>query len=364
VPDRVLTLRELNRATLARQLLLERESLPATDALKRLAGLQAQSPAPAFIGLWSRLRSFTREDLIGPIERREIVRATMMRATLHLFTAADYRLLRPAIQPALTRDSERVRARVEGLDVEGLLRAARRLLKQEPRSFVEMRRHLTEREPGRDPSALGYMVRMNLPMIQVPSADPWGYSSTAPYAIAESWLGKPLRRSAKPHDLIRRYLAAFGPSTVGDLQAWSGLTGMKLTFEKMRPELRTFRDERGRELFDVQDGPLPDADTPAPPRFVPDYDNLILSHADRTRVIADEHRSSVFLKAARVRATFLLDGFVRGTWKIERAKGGATLVVEPFKRIPKADRAALSAEGEELLRFVEPDAKRQALRFT
>jgi len=363
VPDRVLTLRELNRATLARQLLLERASIGPTEALERVAGVQAQSPAPAFIGLWTRLRDFAREDLIGAIERREVVRATMMRATLHLFTATDYRRLRPAIQPALSRDAERVRARVEGLDVEGLLRAARRYLKKEPRSFVDLRNHLTEREPGRDPSALGYTVRMHLPLIQVPSADTWGYSSTAPYATAESWLGKPLGRSTKPHELIRRYLAAFGPSTVADLQAWSGLTGMKATFEKLRSELRTFRDERGRELFDVQDGALPDADTPAAARFVPDYDNLILSHADRTRLIADEHKPSVFLKAARVRATVLLDGFVAGTWKIERARGGATLLVEPFRRLSKADRAELKHEGEELLRFVEPDAKRQTVRF-
>ena len=138
---------------------------------------------------------------------------------------------------------------------------------------------------------------------------------------------------------------------------------MKATFEKLRPELRTFRDERGRELFDVQEGPLPDAETPAPPRFVPDYDNLILSHADRTRVIADEHKPSVFLKAARVRATFLLDGFVRGTWKVERAQGDVKLLVEPFGRVSKADRAALTAEGGGLLRFVEPDAQRSAVRF-
>ena len=179
------------------------------------------------------MRNFTREELIEPIERHEVVRATMMRATLHLLTAADYRLLRPAIQPALTRDAERVRARLEGMDVEGLLRAARRYLKKEPRSFVELRRHLTEREPDRDPSASD-MVRMHMPMVQVLVGRPYGHPSTAPYATAESWLDKPLGRSTKAHELIRRYLAAFGPSTVGDLQAWSGLSGMKATFEKLR----------------------------------------------------------------------------------------------------------------------------------
>ena len=204
---------------------------------------------------------------------------------------------------------------------------------------------------------------MHLPLIQVPSGDPWGYSSTAPFATAESWLGKPLGRSGKPQELIRRYLAAFGPSHRRGPASVVWPDRDKEMFETLRPELRTFRDERGRELFDVPDGALAAGETPAPARFLPDYDNLILSHADRTRVIADEHKPSVFMKAARVRATFLLDGFVRGTWKIERARGGVTLLVEPFKRLAKADRAALKDEGEELVRFVEPEAKRQTVRF-
>jgi hypothetical protein len=186
----------------------------------------------------------------------------------------------------------------------------------------------------------------------VPSGGVWGYAGNAPYTTPECWLGRPLSGSENARDLILRYLAAFGPASVRDVQTWSGRAQLKQLVEEIKPELRTFRDEKGNELFDLPDAPLPPADTPVPPRFVPDYDNLILSHAERGRVVPDEHRKKVFLPAARVRATFLIDGFVRGVWKIEKTRKAATLLISPFEPLSKANRDTLSEEGERLVRFV------------
>ncbi len=351
--DRVLTLRELNRATLARQMLLDRQAIPVLDAVERLAGLQAQVTSPPYVGLWTRLRDFRREDLTRLMEERQVVRATLMRATLHLMTAEDYLLLRPALQPALTRSMNSIAGkRLDGLDVDRLVGAAREYFEREPHPFADLRPLLSELEPDRDPSALAYAVRTSLPLVQVPSGGVWGYSGKAPFTTAERWLGRALSGSEDPRRLVLKYLAAFGPATVRDVQTWSGRMQLKQPVEELRAELRTFRDERGNELLDLPDAALPPEDTPAPPRFVPDYDNLVLSHADRGRVISDEHRKKVFLSAARVRATFLIDGFVRGAWKVEKTRKTATLVIEPFEPISTEDRAALSDEGERLVRFL------------
>ncbi|MDQ3435800.1 MAG: winged helix DNA-binding domain-containing protein [Actinomycetota bacterium] len=351
--DRVLTLRELNRATLARQMLLDRQAIPVLDAVERLAGLQAQVTSPPYVGLWTRLRDFRREDLTRLMEERQVVRATLMRATLHLMTAEDYLLLRPALQPALTRSMNSIAGkRLDGLDVDRLVGAAREYFEREPHPFADLRPLLSELEPDRDPSALAYAVRTSLPLVQVPSGGVWGYSGKAPFTTAERWLGRALSGSEDPRRLVLKYLAAFGPATVRDVQTWSGRMQLKQPVEELRAELRTFRDERGNELLDLPDAALPPEDTPAPPRFVPDYDNLVLSHADRGRVISEEHRKKVFLSAARVRATFLIDGFVRGAWKVEKTRKTATLVIEPFEPISTEDRAALSDEGERLVRFL------------
>lgn len=363
-PERILTPRELNRATLARQMLLERASLPALDAVERLVGLQAQVPSPPYVGLWTRLRDFRREDLTRLLGERRVVRATLMRATLHLMSAADYLLLRPALQPALTRSLQSIAGRrVQGLDVDELVATVREFFAQQPRAFAELNAVLSESLPDRDPSALAYAVRTHLPLVQVPTGGTWGYSGRVPFTPAESWLGRPLATSQDPRHLFLRYLAAFGPAGVMDFQAWSGLTRTKEDIEALKPELRVFRDEKGNELLDLPDAPRPPEGAPAPARFVPDYDNLVLSHADRTRVISDEHRKGVFLPAARVRATFLVDGFVRGAWKMEKKKRAATLVVEPFEPLADEDRDALTEEGERLVRFVAGGAKTAEVRF-
>ncbi|QIN79322.1 winged helix DNA-binding domain-containing protein [Rubrobacter marinus] len=352
-PERTLTLRELNRATLARQILLGREALPVPEAVGRLIGLQAQVVSPPYAGLWTRLEGFRPRDLTHALEERKIVRATLMRSTLHLMTAEDYLLLRPALQPALSRAlNSFFGKRARGLDAERIVAAARAYLDEEPRAYGELRSHLAGLYPDRDPEALAYAARTYLPMVQVPSVGAaWGFSGRPPYATSESWLGEAPSGSGSPRALILRYLAAFGPATTGDAQAYLGMARLKEHVEALRPELRAFRDEGGRELFDLPDAPLPGADAPAPVRFLPEYDNVLLAHADRTRVIADEHRARVFLSAGRVRATFLVDGFVAGTWKVEREGGSARLEIEPFGTLPDETRSSLDEEGERLLRF-------------
>ncbi len=362
--ERVLTLRELNRATLARQLLLERASMPVPAAIERLVGLQAQLALPPYVGLWTRLRDFQRDDLARLIEDRRIIKATLMRATLHLFAAEDFLLLRGALQPALAGASGSIaKRRGQELDVDKLVAVARAYIAEEPRSFAEISAMLAERMPETDLGSMRYTVRTHLPLVQVPVSSGWSYPGNPKFTLAETWLGKPIPGEDNLPALVFRYLAAFGPATVADMQTWSGLGKLKDTFEKLKPDLRIYHDERGRELLDLPDMPLPGAETPAPERFLPEFDNLLLSHKDRTRIIADEYRAKVYLPALRVAATILVDGVVRGAWKIEKAKGTATLVIEPFAPLTKQNRNALSEEGERLIRFVESGAKAFAVRF-
>jgi hypothetical protein len=356
VTTNTLSLRQLNRATLARQLLLERHRISAIEAVERLCGLQAQEAKHPFTGLWTRLDGFSREELAEALSARAVVRATLMRATLHLMSARDYAALRAPLSPALTQAMSVLGARAEGLDIEKVLPVARALFAEKPRTFNELRPLLAEAFPGVSDRALGYGVRLELPLVMIPTDDRWAFPSVARFALAETELAEPLAAEGAPEALVLRYLAAFGPATPADAQTWSGLGGLKPAFESLRDGLRVFRDERGRELFDLPDASRPDEDTPAPARFLPEFDNLVLSHADRTRVLADEHRGEVVTKNLRVRATFLCDGFVRGTWDIVRKKTSATLTLRPFEALPKGAARELAEEGEELLRFVEEDA--------
>jgi hypothetical protein len=363
--DRTLTLRELNRATLARQLLLERHDLSPVAALERVAGLQSQAHAPPFIGLWTRLRDFDERDLQAAIDRHEVVRATMMRHTVHMVSAADYVRFREVIQPALERSfGGSTRKRVGEGQVAAAVDAARERLADGPQTFAQIRALIQELLPDSDHAALSYGVRTHVRLIAVPKDVRWRFGGTAPFALAEDWLGQALPDDSDPRELILRYLAAFGPATLPDIQMWSGLAGLRPAVDALRPELRTFSDQRGRELFDVPGAPLPGGDTPAPLRFLPEFDNTLLAHSDRTRVIADEHRPRVYFQAGRVIGTFLLDGFVSGSWKLQRAKSAATLVLEPFRKLTKAERAALAAdEADALIRFAEPDAEVRDVRI-
>ena len=282
-----------------------------------------------------------------------------MRSTIHLVTARDCLALRPVVQPALDRDlfgNHTHGPPIKGMGIEALVAAGRALLEERPRTGKELGALLAERWPGRPPASLAYAVRNLVPLIQVPPRGVWGKSGPAAHTTAETWLGRPLDPDRSPDGMVTRYLAAFGPATVKDAQAWSGLTRLREVFERLRPDLRTFRDERGGELFDLPDAPRPDPDTPAPPRFLPEFDNALLSHADRTRIIGDEYRKRISARLGMVPGAVLVDGFVRGTWKGRRTCKKATVEIEPFEPLPNGDRDALAEEAEKLVHFVaEPE---------
>ena len=346
-----LTLPQLNRATLARQLLLARERVAPVDAVERLGGLQAQEPKPASLALWTRLDGFEHAQVHDALTQRSIVRGTMMRATLHMTSAADYAALRASLQPMLTSAMAGILRQRGDVDVERVLPVARALLAERPRTFNDLRAELSERFPQFDHRALGYVVRMQLPLLMVPSDDRWSFPSDACFTLAEDWIDRPLAGEDLPA-LVRRHLAAFGPASAADVQAWSGLKGLKPVLDGMADELVALRHGR-RTLYDLPDAPRPDADTPAPPRLLPEFDTLLLAHQDRTRVIEDERRKALATKNLRVQATFLVDGFVAGSWAIERKRGAATLTLSAFETLAKPVKDELAAEAEALLRFLE-----------
>jgi Winged helix DNA-binding domain len=352
----VLSVRALNRATLARQLLLARESCTVVSAVERLCGLQAQEPKPPFIGLWSRVEGFEREQLRAALEAREVVRATLMRGTLHLMSAADFEALRATLRPVLEQGLRLLGDRAEGLDVAAVVPVARGLLEQQPRTFADLRALLVEAFPAVNDRALGFAVRMCVPLVMVPTDDTWAFRSVSAFTLADEWLGRAIGDDPDPRPLVLRYLAAFGPASAADVQAWSGLQGIAAVLADLCPQLEVFRTEQGRELFDLPGAPRPPEDVAAPARFLPEFDNLVLAHADRTRIVADEHRASLVTKNLRVRACFLWDGFVAGTWTTVRKRTAATLELAPFAPLPKRALRSLGEEGVELLRFLEPDA--------
>lgn len=350
-----LTTRRLNRATLARQMLLARERSDVVTAVERLGGMQAQEARHPFTGLWTRLEGFRREDMHRALHDRLLVRATMMRATLHLMSAADYAAFRLTLGPALASAATGRGELFAGVDLDRLLPVAHALLKERPRDFNTLRDLLQAEFPEAGARGLGYAVRTQLPLVMVPTEDRWAFPRTADFAPADVWLGAELSREPV-EALVLRYLAAFGPATAADAQTWSGIKGLRAVLDGLRPGLRVFRDERGRELFDLPDAPRPDEDVPAPARFLPDFDNLVLAHADRTRLMAEEYRGRLTTKNLRVRATFLWDGSVCGTWQIDRKRDTAVLRMTPFEPLPGGAVSDLTEEAGVLLRFAEPDA--------
>ncbi len=349
-----LTLRQLNRATLARQLLLARERVAPVEAIERLGGLQAQEPKPAFAALWTRVEGFRREQLHEALTERAVVRGTMMRATLHMASAGDYAALRTSLQPMLTGAMNGILRQRGDVDVDRVLPVARTLLEERPRTFNDLRAELSERFPEFDHRALGYVVRMQLPLLMVPSDDRWSFPADAPFALAERWIGEPLT-GEDLRGLVRRHLAAFGPAGAADVQAWSGLKGLKDVVDGMAEELVAFQHGR-RTLYDLPDAPRPDEDAPAPPRLLPEFDSVLLAHQDRTRVVDDARRKALATKNLRVQAVFLVDGFVAGSWAIERKRGTATLTLSAFERLAKPVKDELAAEAEGLLSFLEDGA--------
>jgi hypothetical protein len=357
-----ISLRALNRATLARQMLLARETIAPLKAVERLAGLQSQLARPPFLGLWSRLEGFTRDDLLKPLHARKIVRVTAMRGTLHLLSAADYVRFRGTLHPMLTRALRSLfKSSLDNVDMDALSTTARQFLSDTPATFAVLRSHLAARHPDTNPRLLGYAIRMMVPLVQVPGPDPFGFPAACRFSPADIWLGTPVSvdKGASRETLMQRYLAAFGPATPADAQVWSGLQGLREVFEALRPSLVTFRTEDNREVFDLADAPRPSEDSEAPIRLLPEFDNLVMAYADRRRLVADEYRSQLITKNLQVPATFLVDGRIAGTWKIERKGKAATVVTEPFKKLTKAVAAALNAEGQALLRFAEPEVSKR-----
>lgn len=363
--DTTLSRRALNRATLARQMLLQREKTKVATAVERLAGMQAQVPRPPFVGLWTRIDGFVRADLTRAIEKRDVVRATMMRGTLHLVSRKDFIALRTAMQPMLTKGMQSIlRERTAGIDIDAIVADAQAFFKKEPRTFAALREHLDARFPDSDQRAMGYITRMMLPLIQIPAdGAEWAYPATADFAVAESWLGESLDKKDNAEALALRYFAAFGPATAKDFQTWSGLATAGAVVDALRPKLIALRDERKRELFDLPKAPRPGEDGDAPARFLPEFDNLLLAYADRTRIIANEHKPALASRNLFIPATFFVDGFMTGTWIYEVKKRIARLTLKPVTTLAKPTRAALTEEGERLLAFLEPDAKGQEIEF-
>jgi hypothetical protein len=356
----VLTRRALNRALLERQLLLRRWKLPVPQVVERLVGMQAQEPNDPYIGLWTRLEGFHPEALAQLITRRQAVRSTLMRTTIHLATARDYLALYPVVRPVHMRtvysSSPDARA-LKGLNIEELLTAGRMLVEERPLTRAELGPLLARRWPDRDAAVLARAVNYLLPMVHVPPRGIWGSRGRTTLTTVQAWLGRSPETNSFPDAVVLRYLAAFGPATTGDIRTWSGLTRLSEVIDRLRPRLAVFRDERGRELLDLPKAPRPDPDTPAPPRFLPEYDNVLLSHADRTRIVSYAHRKRLTTDNGRSFGTVLVDGFVSGTWRIRREGEDAILVVETLGRLPRKDAAAVAAEGTRLLAFVAGDAR-------
>ncbi|MEU3947793.1 winged helix DNA-binding domain-containing protein [Streptomyces sp. NPDC029526] len=346
----VLGPRALNRATLARQLLLRPAAMSAEAAVGHLVGLQAQNVKPPYYALAARLDGFTPEALSGPMAERRVVRIVTLRSTLHTHTADDCLTLRPLVQPARERELALFRKGLTGVDLDRLAAVARELVEAEPRTMKQLREALLVHWPHADPQALGIAARCLLPLVQITPRGLWGRSGQVVLTTAERWLGRPSEPAPRtPDATVLRYLAAFGPASVKDMQTWAGLTRLSPAFERLRPRLVTFRDERGTELFDLPDAPRPDPGTPAPPRFLPEFDNLLLSHADRCRVVPADY-AGLNWRVNTAYPALLVDGFLAGVWRLD----AHALVVEPFGRLDRAGRADVEAEAERMLRTMHP----------
>jgi hypothetical protein len=351
--------RVLNRTLLARQGLLERSVRTARDVIEDLVGLQAQEPIDPYVALWTRVVDFDPTELSGLLESRAAVRMGLLRGTLHLVTARDALALYPIVADVMARSwrSSPFAKRLDGVDIDAVLRAARAAVEERPMTPSDLGLALAPGWSDRDPTSLANAARFLLPLVQVPPRGLWGRTGRPMNTTAEAWLGRPMDRTPSIDDLVRRYLRAFGPASVADMRVWSWLTGLRLVVERLRPGLRTFRDEAGRELFDVPDAPIATGEERAPIRFLPQYDNVFLSHADRSRIL----HPTISIADMTWRGGVLIDGFVGAAWRIVRRRGDATLTVTRYATLDGQQRAAIEEEAERLLAFLAPDAKTRAI---
>ena len=342
--ERVLSMRELNRAMLARQFLLERTSLPLVTVVERMGGLQTQYAPSGYIGLWTRVRSFAREDLTRAMERRRAVTGTLMRVTIHTVSARDYPLLAEGVRMA-RRDwfLRTYGSRAVGIDMEKVAERVHGYLADGPVRSKELIERL--RSDGLPDAAWGG-VGLWIDLLRIPPSGTWERRSADLYGLAETWLA-PSRVSEFEglRHLVRRYLGGFGPAPIGDVARWAGVpaTRLKPVVEGMK--LRRFRDEQGGDLVDLPGAPLPGGDVPAPIRFLPVWDAMLLASARRAGVLPEEHRSRIFTSAAPQSInTFLVDGVVAGSWRHD----GERVVVEPFGPLSRSVRRELKDEAEGL----------------
>lgn len=358
VSERVLNRRARNRALLARQLLLKRAAIRPVAAVERIVGLQAQTPRSPYTALWSRVAEFDPMVLSRAIEKRQAVRIALMRSTIHLVSGRDALRLRPLTAPAVLRELTvpTWRDPLDGIDLDALAHQARVLLEDQARTPAQLGLALTETFPGRDPRALAHAARSLLPLVQLPPRGLWDRSGPTTLTTAEHWLGAPMDNDASWDELALRYLGAFGPATAADLIAWCRVTGLAEVIARLRPRLRVLHDADGRELFDLPRAPRPPASTPAPPRFLPDFDNVLLSHANRNHVFADHHRKGMQTANGNLPGTVLVDGFVAATWAVR----GEELVVTGLD-LPPSAHSDVRVEGFGLLGLLVPDAAHAAV---
>ncbi len=365
VTVRTLTTRELNRALLGRQLLLGREALPVSEVIGRLAGLQAQVPDAPYVGLWSRLPDFRPDELARMVATGRAVRLTLMRGTIHLVTVEDCLTMQPLFHPMIVR---RMSTTQHGKDLgqvalRDVVAEGQRLLGERSMSRIELGTLLAQRWPGVPPASLGFVATAASPTLQVPPRGVWRQASGPVWAPIETFVGRRLADPLPIADLIRRYLAAFGPASVADIGRWSGLTGLGPVVRQLRPELRVFRGPTGTELFDIEDGRFPDPETAAPPRFLGEYDNVLLSHADRSRIMAVQELPGIPGGYGASEGTVLIDGMLGAIWTVDRDDGTIGMTVTPYESLSPDDERAVAVEGEALLRFIDPMASGFTVRF-
>ena len=356
--------RQLNRATLARQMLLERVAMTPYDAVRDLVGLQAQTPQSWYLSLWSRLADFDPVATGRLIEERRLVRIPVMRSTIHLVTEDDALVLRSFTQPSIDRGLRGVWGRrLEGVDLAAIADEVLALVGEAPRTPTDLLAHLNARWPGVDRLTMANAVRALVPLVQVPPRGVWRRSGAVKLAALSSWVGRKVPTRADPEPIIRRYLGAFGPASVMDAQAWSGVTRLAEVFERLRPTLVTFSDDAGRELFDLPDAPRPDPDTHAPVRFLADFDNVLLSHADRSRFIGEVERKLFTYVDGPYPGVVMLDGLAIGQWHLRRDADAATAIVRLVRSLSADEEEAVRGEADAMLRFSVPGASDYVLEL-
>ncbi|MGC4192267.1 MAG: winged helix DNA-binding domain-containing protein [Thermomicrobiales bacterium] len=362
----VLDQRALNRATLARQHLIARTTMPVPEMIAHLGGLQAQAPLAPYYGLWSRLDPFSPDDLSAGILDRSLVRIVTMRGTIHLHTADDALTMRALTQDSTARKlggAADYRTLMETIDLADLLAFARTELQREPRSMAVLRKDLARRWPDANPHIMTRAINYILPLVQVPPRGLWGQSGSPVLTTLEAWTGREIPSTPGLDGVILRYLAAFGPASVQDAQAWSGLTRLDAVFDRLRDRLVTFRNADGRELFDLPNAPRPDEDAPVPVRILAPFDNVLIGYKDRQRIMPPGRKHLIFTQNGLVRPTVLVDGFAAGIASITRQKDAAILIVDLFHDVSPGAREEIEAEGLRLLAFAEPTATTTLVDF-